>query len=76
MSDIIITVSESGLFYDVNTNDKVYIFKNIKEYEEEICEMIKSNKMSFLEMKLQVESWGGEIDLFILKDLIKNYKKN
>ena len=37
MTDIIITVSESGLFYDVNTNDKIYIFKNIKEYEEEVC---------------------------------------
>lgn len=76
MSDIIITVSDSGLFYDVSTNDKIYIFKNIKEYEEEICEMIKQNKMSYEQMKLQVESWGGEINLFYLKDLIKNYEKN
>ena len=76
MSDIIITVTESGLFYDVSTNDKVYIFKNIKEYEEEICEMIKQNKMSYEQMKLQVESWGGEINLFSLKELIKNYEKN
>ena len=76
MSDIIITVTESGLFYDVSTNDKVYIFKNIKEYEEEIFEMIKQNKMSYEQMKLQIESWGGEINLFSLKELIKNYEKN
>ncbi len=67
MSDIIITVTESGLFYDVSTNDKVYIFKNIKEYEEEICEMIKQNKMSYEQMKLLVESLGVEINLFSLK---------
>ena len=76
MTDIIITITESGLFYDVSTNDKVYIFKNIKEYEEEICEMIKQNKMTYEQMKLQVESWGGEINLFSLKELIKNYEKN
>jgi uncharacterized pyridoxamine 5'-phosphate oxidase family protein len=75
MSNIVITVSEDGHFYDVSNNDKVYIFKNIKEYEEEICEMIKNNKMSFTEMKTQIESWGGEIDLILLKDLIKNYQK-
>lgn len=73
MSNIIITVSESGLFYDVSTRDKVYIFKNISEYEEEICEMIKKNKMSFEQMKLQIESWGGEVDFFLLKELVKNY---
>jgi hypothetical protein len=70
MSDIIITVSESGL-YDVSTNDRVYIFKNINEYEEEICELIKKNKMPYAQMKLQIESWGGEVDLFLLKDLVK-----
>ena len=75
MSNIIITVSEAGQFYDVSNNDKIYIFKNIKEYEEELCEMIKKNKMSFPDMKLQIESWGGEIELVLLKDLIKNYQK-
>jgi len=76
MSDIIITVSESGQCYDVSTNDKIYIFRNIKEYEEEICEMISQNKMTYEQMKLQIESWGGEIDFYLLKDLVKNYQKN
>lgn len=76
MSDLIITVSESGAFYDVSTKDKIYIFKNIKEYEEEICEMVSQNKMSYEQMKTQIESWGGKIELYTLKELIKNYEKN
>ena len=75
MSNIIITVSEDGQVYDVSNNDKIYIFKNIKEYEEELCEIMKKNQMSFVDIKIQVESWGGEIELVLLKDLIKNYQK-
>tara|TARA_Y100000114_G_C11730778_1_gene313443 strand:+ start:1161 stop:1412 length:252 start_codon:yes stop_codon:yes gene_type:complete len=76
MSNLIVTVSEDNKFFELVNNDKVYIFNNIKEYEEEICEIIETNKMSFNEIKLQVESWGGNVDLVLLKDLVKFYKKN
>tara|TARA_X000000368_G_scaffold343882_1_gene282534 strand:+ start:300 stop:551 length:252 start_codon:yes stop_codon:yes gene_type:complete len=76
MSNLIVTVSEDNKFFELGNNDKVYIFNNIKEYEEEICEIIEVNKMSFKEIKIQVESWGGNVDLVLLKDLVKFYKKN
>ena len=76
MSILIVTVSEDNKFFELVNNDKVYIFNNIKEYEEEICEIIETNKMSFNEIKLQVESWGGNVDLVLLRDLVKFYKKN
>ena len=76
MSNLIVTVSEDNKFFELGNNDKVYIFNNIKEYEDEICEIIETNKMSFNEIKLQVESWGGKVDLVLLKDLVKFYEKN
>jgi hypothetical protein len=76
MSNLIVTVSEDNNFFELGNNDKVYIFNNIKEYEDEICEIIETNKMSFREIKLQVESWGGNVDLVLLKDLVKFYEKN
>ncbi len=76
MSSLIVTVSQDNKFFELGNNDKVYIFNDIKEYEEEICEIIETNKMSFNEIKQQVESWGGTVDLVLLKDLVKFYEKN
>ena len=76
MSSLIVTVSQDNKFFELGNNDKVYIFKNIKEYEEEVCEIIETNKMSFKDIKQQVESWGGSVDLVLLKDLVKFYEKN
>jgi hypothetical protein len=73
---LIITVTKEDEVFDIGNKSKVFIFNNINEYEEEICEIIKTNKMNYEEMKIQVESWGGTIDLVSIKDLVRNYKKN
>ena len=73
---LIITVTKEDEIFDIGNKSKVFIFNNVNEYEEEICEIIKNNKMDYKEIKFQVESWGGTIDLVSMKDLIKNYKKN
>ena len=76
MSTLLITVDESSNTFDIANKTKVYIFKNVKEYREEICDIIEKNKMSYLEIRQLVESWGGEIDLVDLNTLVKNYNKN
>lgn len=76
MSDFLITVDDDSNTFDIANKTKVYIFNNVKEYKEEICDIIEKNKMSYLEIKQLVESWGGEIDLVDLNTLVKNYKKN
>ena len=73
---LIITVTKEDEIFDIGNKSKVFIFNNVNDYEEEICEIIKNNKMNYKEIKFQVESWGGTIDLVSMKDLIKNYKKN
>ena len=76
MSTLLITVDDASNTFDVANKTKVYIFNNVKEYKEEICDIIEKNKMSFIEIKSLVESWGGERDLVDLNTLVKNYKKN
>lgn len=76
MKPLIITVSKDDVFFDIGKESKVYIFENVKEYHDEICDMIKDNKLSYQDLKRIVESWGGSIELLTISDLIKNYKKN
>ncbi len=73
---LIITVTEADEIFDIANNSKIFIFENVNEYQEEICDIIKKNKMNFPDIKFQVESWGGSADLLSLKELVKNYKKN
>lgn len=76
MSKIIFTFSNDGKLFDVGKNNKVMIIENAEAYKEELCDIIEDNKMSFEELKNLVESWGGKIDLVLLSELIKYYKKN
>ena len=76
MSKIIFTFSSDGKLFDVGNGNKVMIIEDVAPYKEELCDIIEDNKMSFEELKNLVESWGGKIDLLLLSELIKNYKKN
>lgn len=76
MSTILITVDDANNTFDIANKTRVYIFEDVKEYKEELCDIIEKNKMSYQEIKSQVESWGGSIDLVDLNTLVKNYKKN
>ena len=76
MSKIVFTFSSDGKLFDIGKNNKVMIIEDAGPYKEELCDIVEDNKMSFEELKNLVESWGGKIDLVILSELIKNYKKN
>ena len=76
MSKIVFTFSSDGKLFDVGNNNKVMIIEDVTSYKEELCDIVEDNKMSFEELKNLVESWGGKIDLVLLSELIKFYKKN
>ena len=76
MSKIVFTFSSDGKLFDIGKNNKVMIIEDAGPYKEELCDIVEDNKMSFEELKNLVESWGGKIDLVLLSELIKNYKKN
>ena len=76
MSKIVFTFSSDGNLFDVGNNNRVMIIEDVAPYKEELCDIVEDNKMSFEEIKNLVESWGGKIDLVLLSDLIKFYKKN
>ena len=76
MKPLVITVTKDDTFFEEGYESKVFIFENVKEYHDEICDMIKENKLSFQELKRLIESWGGSIDLITISELIKSYKKN
>tara|TARA_B100000927_G_scaffold286633_1_gene278431 strand:+ start:2736 stop:2972 length:237 start_codon:yes stop_codon:yes gene_type:complete len=76
MSKIVITFSNDGKLFDVGNGNKIMIIEDVTSYKEELCDIVEDNKMSFEELKNLVESWGGKIDLLLLSELIKFYKKN
>ena len=76
MSKIVFTFSNDGKLFDVGNNNRVMIIEDVAPYKEELCDIVEDNKMSFEELKNLVESWGGKIDLVLLSELIKFYKKN
>ena len=76
MSTLIITVNDDNAVFDIGNKTKVYIFENVSDYHDELCDIIEENKISYVDLKNLVESWGGSIDLVDLSLLIKNYKKN
>lgn len=76
MSTLIITVNSDNSLFDIGNHSKIYIFDNVKEYHDELCDIISDNKLSYEEIQNLVKSWGGTIDLVDLSTLVKNYKKN
>lgn len=76
MSTLLITVNDSDNTFEIANKTKIYIFDNVEEYKEELCDIIEKNKMPYIEIKDLVESWGGNIDLIDLNTLVKKYKKN
>lgn len=73
MKDFIMIQSKEYL--DVGENQRVYVFSNTKGYEEQIQVMLE-NSIKLDELERMIESWGGNMEIFLLNDLIKNFKKN
>tara|TARA_Y100000592_G_scaffold3243_1_gene4668 strand:+ start:7392 stop:7625 length:234 start_codon:yes stop_codon:yes gene_type:complete len=76
MKNLILNISKLNKSFDIVSDDTIYIFENVKEYEEEIIEIIENNKMSFTDLSKMIESWGGKIKAIPLKKLINDYYKN
>ena len=76
MSKIIFTFAGDGQIFDVGSNNKIMIIEDVGSYKSELCDIIEDNKLSFVELKSLVESWGGKIDMVLLSQLINVYKKN
>ena len=61
--------------YSSSKGSYVYIFENVNDYEDEIIDLMEDNRMSFQDLKYQIESWGGTVDIVMLYRLISSYKK-
>lgn len=73
MKDFIMIQSKEYL--DIGENQRVYVFSNTKGYEEQIQVMLE-NSIKLDELEKMIESWGGNMEIYLLNDLIKNFKKN
>lgn len=62
-------------YYESADLQRVYIFHNVKGYEEEINNMIE-NMCEYTELNSIVESWGGKMKLVLMRDLITSYCKD
>jgi len=61
-------------YIDIGRNQRIYVFSNVETYEEQI-EVLLNNKVNLYELEKMVNSWGGSLEIYLLNDLIKNYKK-
>lgn len=62
-------------YLDIGRNQRIYVFSNVESYEERI-EVLLNNKINLTELEKMVNSWGGSLEIYLLNDLIKNYKKS
>lgn len=62
-------------YVDIGQNQRIYVFKDVEEYEDQIQTMIEKN-INLSELEKMVESWGGSMKIYFLNNLIKNFEKN
>ena len=77
MTKLVFTFSNDNTLFDVGNNNKIIVIENISnDYKEEIYDIFEQNILTYEEIKNLVESWGGNIDMYLLNHLISFYKKN
>jgi len=64
--------SECRLVRDIN----FYIVFGVNEYKEEIHSLVLNNKTDYPFLENQIKSWGGNIKLVSLKEIIKFYSES
>lgn len=67
---VLTTDSENYILNEKDTN-RIYVFENVNEYKEELVDMINNNQMSISEITFHVESWGGNLYVVTLRELLK-----
>ena len=77
MTKLVFTFSNDNTLFDVGNNNKIIVIENISnDYKEEIYDIFEQNILPYEEIKSLVESWGGNIEMYLLNQLISFYKKN
>ena len=76
MNKFVISTTKDNVVVNSNDQSIIYIFENVKGYEEEIYDLFLDNKMSIPQLEFMINSWGGKLKTVTLKQLINNYYKN
>lgn len=76
MNKFVISTTKDNTVTSSSDHSIIYIFENVKGYEEEIYDLFLENKMSISQLENMINSWGGKLKTITLKQLINNYYKN
>tara|TARA_B100000963_G_scaffold359227_1_gene385919 strand:- start:1011 stop:1247 length:237 start_codon:yes stop_codon:yes gene_type:complete len=76
MNKFVISTTKDNVVINSNDQSIIYIFENVKGYEDEIYDLFLDNKMSIVQLEFMINSWGGKLKTVTLKQLINNYYKN
>ena len=76
MNKFVISTTKDNVVVNSSDQSIIYIFENVKGYEEEIYDLFLDNKMSLPQLEFMINSWGGKLKTVTLKQLIKNYYKS
>ncbi len=75
MKNFVITIDKDRLITD-SSDSAVFIFENIKGYEDEVFDLLDIHNIKMSELETMVNSWGGKIRSVTMRQLISNYYKN
>jgi len=76
MNKFVINATKDNVVVNSDDQSIIYIFENVKGYEDEIYDLFLENKMSISQLENMINSWGGKLKTITLKQLINNYYKN
>ena len=76
MNKFVISTTKDNVVVNSSDQSIIYIFENVKGYEDEIYDLFLDNKMSISQLEFMINSWGGKLQTVTLKQLINNYYKN
>jgi hypothetical protein len=76
MNKFVISTTKDNVVVNSSDQSVIYIFENVKGYEEEIYDLFLDNKMSIPQLENMINSWGGKLKTVTLKHLINNYYKS
>ena len=75
MKNFVITIDKNRLVTD-SSDAAVFIFENIKGYEDEVFDLLDIHNIKMSELENMVNSWGGKIRSVTMRQLISSYYKN
>lgn len=75
MKNFVVTIDKNRLVTD-SSEAAVFIFENIKGYEDEVFDLLDIHNIKMSELESMVNSWGGKIRSVTMRQLISSYYKN